>query len=150
MELTLKRTHFTDTYTLGELFIDNKFFCYTVEDKDRDANKDGDLDDAGETKVYGETAIPYGTYKVILSVSNRFKKLMPEVLDVKGFKGIRIHSGNTALDSHGCIIVGTTRTPNGVGLSRQCFTRLMAKLSGQKDIKITITEDAGNNKEVRV
>jgi len=138
MELTLKRTHFTDTYTLGELFIDNKFFCYTVEDKDRDANKDGDLDDAGETKVYGETAIPYGTYKVILSVSNRFKKLMPEVLDVKGFKGIRIHSGNTALDSHGCIIVGNIRTSNGVGSSRAAYMKLMSTLDGIKNITLTI------------
>lgn len=138
MELKLKRTHLADTYTLGELFIDGKQFCFTVEDKDRDINKDGDLDDAGEAKVYGETAIPKGIYKVILSMSNRFKKLMPEVLNVKGFAGIRIHAGNTAIDSHGCIIVGTVRTPNGVGLSRQCFTRLMEKLTGIKDITLTI------------
>lgn len=138
MELKLKRTHLADTYTLGELFIDGKQFCFTVEDKDRDINKDGDLDDAGEAKVHGETAIPKGIYKVILSMSNRFKKLMPEVLNVKGFTGIRIHAGNTAIDSHGCIIVGTVRTPNGVGMSRDCFNRLMKKLEGQKDIKLII------------
>ena len=138
MELKLKRTKLEDTYTLGELFIDNKFFCYTVEDTDRDINKDGDLDDTGEGKVYGETAIPYGTYKVILSVSNRFKKLMPEVLNVKGFAGIRIHSGNTALDSHGCIIVGDVRTPNGVASSKMAFMKLMNKLDGVKDITLTI------------
>lgn len=138
MELKLKRTHLADTYTLGELFIDGKFFCFTVEDKDRDINKDGDLDDAGEAKVYGETAIPKGTYKTVLSMSNRFKKLMPEVLKVKGFEGIRIHAGNTAIDSHGCIIVGTVRTPNGVGLSRQCFTKLMEKLTGISNIILTI------------
>ena len=57
MELKLKRTKLADTYTLGELFIDNKFFCYTVEDKVRDINNDGDLDDTGEAKVYGEEAL---------------------------------------------------------------------------------------------
>lgn len=138
MELKLKRTNLADTYTLGELFIDNKFFCYTVEDKVRDINSDGDLDDAGEAKVYGETAIPSGTYKVILSMSNRFKKLMPEVLNVKGFAGIRIHAGNTAVDSHGCIIVGLTKTLNGVASSRNAFVKLMSTLDGVKDIKLTI------------
>lgn len=138
MELKLKRTKLADTYTLGELFIDNKFFCYTVEDKVRDTNSDGDLDDSGETKVYGETAIPSGTYKVILSMSNRFKKLMPEVLNVKGFEGIRIHAGNTALDSHGCIIVGLTKSLNGVASSRNAFVKLMATLDGVKDIKLII------------
>lgn len=138
MELKLKRTHLAEKFTLGELFIDGTHFCYTVEDTVRDKNNDGDLDDAGETKVYGETAIPKGTYKVIISMSNRFKKRMPEVLNVKYFTGIRIHAGNTAIDSHGCIIVGTTREPNGVGLSRQCFTRLMAKLEGQSNITLII------------
>lgn len=138
MELELIRDLKNDKYTLGKLSIDGVHFCYTVEDKVRDINNDGDLDDAGETKVYGETAIPSGKYKVVLSMSNRFKKMLPEVLNVKGFTGIRIHNGNGAIDSHGCIIVGTTREPNGVGLSRQCLTRLMAKLEGQKDIDITI------------
>ena len=138
MELKLKRDLKNNIFTLGKLFIDGVLFCYTVEDKDRDINNDGDLDDAGEAKVYGETAIPKGTYKVILSVSNRFKKLMPEVLNVKGFEGIRIHAGNSAIDSHGCIIVGTVRTPNGVGLSRDCFIRLMKRLEGQKNINLII------------
>lgn len=141
MELKLKRTHKNDIYTLGELYIDGKQFCFTVEDAVRvltDKNKDGDFDDTGEGKVYAKTAIPAGTYKVVLSMSNRFKKLMPEVLNVPGFKGIRIHSGNTAEDSEGCIIVGTVRTPNGVGLSRDCFTRLMKRLGGQANITLII------------
>lgn len=138
MELKLKRTKFSSNYTLGELFINGMFFCYTVEDVDRDINKDGDLDDTGETKVYGETAIPKGIYKVILSMSNRFKKLLPEVLDVKGFAGIRIHSGNTALDSHGCIIVGLQKTADGVASSRDAMNKLMNKLDGVKDITLTI------------
>lgn len=141
MELLLKRTHKNDIYTLGELYIDGKQFCFTVEDAVRqltDKNKDNDFDDLGEGKVYAKTAIPSGKYKVILSMSNRFKKLMPEVLNVTGFKGIRIHSGNTAEDSEGCIIVGTVRTPNGVGMSRDCFKRLMTRLEGQSVINLTI------------
>ncbi len=138
MELKLIRDLKATTFTLGKLFIDGVLFCYTVEDRDRDVNNDGDLDDKGESKVYGETAIPKGEYKVILSMSNRFKKLMPEVLDVKGFEGIRIHSGNTDKDSSGCIIVGTVRTTNGVGLSRDCFNRLMKRLEGQKNITLNI------------
>ena len=141
MKLKLKRDLFNDKYTLGKLFIDDVMFCYTVEDKVRDLkdlNKDGDFEDLNEGNKYGETAILPGIYEVVLSISNRFKKLMPEVLNVKGFAGIRIHAGNTATDSHGCIIVGTVRTPNGVGLSRDCFTRLMKRLEGQKDINLTI------------
>lgn len=138
MELKLKRDLLNSKYTLGELFIDGVHFCYTVEDTVRDKNNDGDLDDSGEAKVYGETAIPKGVYKMRLSMSNRFKVMMPEVLAVKGFEGIRIHAGNTAIDSHGCIIVGTVRTPNGVGMSRDCFKRLMIKLANQKDINLTI------------
>lgn len=141
MELLLKRTHKNDIYTLGELYIDGKQFCFTVEDAVReltDKNKDGDFDDLGEGKVYAKTAISTGTYKVKLTISNRFKKLMPEVLNVTGFKGIRIHSGNTAEDSEGCIIVGTVRTPNGVGMSRDCFKRLMTRLEGQSVINLTI------------
>jgi hypothetical protein len=138
MELKLKRDLLNDSYTLGKLSIDGKDFCFTVEDKVRDINNDGDLDDKGETKVYGETAIPKGKYKVILSMSNRFKVLMPEILNVKGFEGIRIHAGNTSIDTHGCIIIGTVRTPNGVGLSRDCFKRLMLRLKEQKEITLII------------
>jgi len=136
--LKLKREIFNNTNTLGSLYIDDKLFCYTCEDRVRDINNDGDLDDVGEKKVYGETAIPKGAYKVILSMSNRFKKLMPEVLMVKGFAGIRIHAGNTAKDSHGCVLVGKTRTANGVGVSVKCFDELMLKLKGKKDIQLII------------
>lgn len=138
MKLNLKRDLLNNSYTLGQLFIDDKFFCYTVEDVIRDKNNDGDLKDEGESKVYGKTAIPKGKYNIVLSMSNRFKKIMPEILNVPEFSGIRIHSGNTALDTEGCIIVGTVRTSNGVGLSRDCFKRLMERLKNQNNIIITI------------
>ena len=109
MKLLLKRTFLRDEYTIGSLFVDGKYFCDTIEDKVRDFNKDGDLLDPGETKVYAETAIPYGTYDVELSMSPKFKRQLPMILDVKHFTGIRIHRGNTAQDSAGCIIVGENK-----------------------------------------
>ena len=128
MKLKLKRELLNDKYTLGSLFINDSFFCYTVEDVVRSNGE----------KVKGETAIPYGTYNVIINMSNRFKILMPLLLGVPNFEGVRIHSGNTAADTEGCIIVGTIRTPNGVGLSRQCFTKLMSKIKDVKDLTIEI------------
>jgi len=128
MKLLLERQVKTKDFTLGELFIDGVSFCMTVEDMERMPNE----------KVYGLTAIQKGTYKVIVNMSNRFKKLMPLLIDVPNFSGVRIHSGNTAEHSLGCIIIGMTRTLNGVGMSRIAFTKLMAKLEGQKNITIEI------------
>jgi len=84
-----------DSNIIGDLFIENTFFCYTLEDQLR--NKD--------QKVYGETCIRAGRYKVVLDMSNRFKRIMPRLLDVPMFEGIRIHGGNTSKDSHGCPLV---------------------------------------------
>ena len=98
MELNLYRHTYNtrgDRNIIGDLFIDGEFFCYTLEDERR----------ADGVKVYGETAIPTGTYNVKLTKSNRFKRLMPLLLDVPLFKGIRIHGGNTSKDTLGCILV---------------------------------------------
>jgi len=98
MELNLYRHTYNvkgDRNIIGDLFIDGVFFCHTLEDEKR----------ADGLKVYGETAIPAGIYNVKLTISNRFKRLMPLLLDVEGFKGIRIHGGNTSKDTHGCPLV---------------------------------------------
>jgi hypothetical protein len=98
MELNLYRHTYNvrgDRNIIGDLFINGEFFCYTLEDEKR----------ADGVKVYGETAIPVGTYTVKLTKSNRFKRLMPLLLDVPLFKGIRIHGGNTSKDTLGCILV---------------------------------------------
>lgn len=131
LKLTLQRVAKESTYTVGKLYLEGKLFCDTIEDKVRtlvDSNKDGDFDDAGEGKVYGLTAIPAGTYRLTLSMSNRFKRLLPELHDVPGFSGVRIHSGNTAEDSHGCIIVGINDKKGWVSRSRNYETALVAKL----------------------
>jgi hypothetical protein len=139
MEILVKRTTFTKDSTIGELSINGKFFCYTLEDYDRDINKDGDLDDVNEAKVYGLTAIPRGTYNLIISFSNRFQKYLPEIQKVAGFEGIRIHAGNKAEDSHGCILLGTTKGSNFVGASVLAMNKFMAELKRvEKKEKITI------------
>ena len=105
----------------------------------RDINKNGKFD-GDEKKVYGETAIPYGTYEVKWTYSNRFKKYMPELLNVPNFSGIRIHSGNTAADSLGCIIDGENKVVGKVINSRATANKLYPIIEkGCKEGKVTIT-----------
>lgn len=115
--------------TLGKLYINKEFFCSTIEDKYRDLSK--------EKKVYGETCIPFGTYKVIINMSPKYKRLMPRLLDVPHFDGILIHYGNTEQDSAGCLIVGK-RSGQKVINSRDTFNRLFARLEKYSNIKIEI------------
>lgn len=141
MQLHLKRRFLADTYTIGTLFIDGKRFCDTLEDTVRDRNKDGDLDDSGEGKVYGRTAIPYGTYDVVLNVSSRFGRELPRLLDVPHFEGILIHRGNTPEDTAGCILVGENRVKGQVINSTPYEINLVGRMkraiaAGEK---ITIT-----------
>ncbi len=129
MKLELKRLYFKETYTIGKLYVDGVYQCDTLEDTHR---PDGD-------KVYSETCIPEGAYQVIINMSNRFKKLMPLLLNVPGFEGIRIHSGNTAADTSGCILVGQNKIKGMVVNSCLMFDKLMEKIQNEKDIEITIT-----------
>lgn len=123
MKLKLRRVALKDTYTIGRLYIDNKYFCDTLEDKVRDLNKNG-VFDAGEYKVYGETAIPYGTYEVKWTYSPKFKKYMPLLCNVPSFSGIRIHEGNTAKDTLGCVLVGENKVKGKVLNSRATVAKL--------------------------
>ena len=129
MKLELKRLYFKDTYTIGKLFVDGDYLCDTLEDKHRE---DG-------IKVYGETCIPQGTYKVILNYSARFKKIMPLLLNVFSFIGIRIHSGNTDKDTSGCILVGENKIKGQLINSRVAYNNLMSLLEGETNISLTIT-----------
>ena len=116
MTILLKRIALRDTYTIGKLYIDGVYQCDTIEDKVRDLSK--------EKKVYGETAIPYGTYKVSWTYSPKFKRMMPLIENVPYFQGIRIHSGNTAKDSLGCIIVGENKQKGMVLNSRATVNKI--------------------------
>lgn len=122
MEIELRRVVRADRYTEGRLSFDGRHVCDTVEDKDRDANRNGRFD-GDEVKIQGETAIPNGRYRVTLEYSPKFSpryggRRIPTIHDVPGFSGIRMHSGNTAHDSEGCVIVGVRHSAGTVRDSR--------------------------------
>lgn len=144
MELILKRENFTNESTIGSLTIDGNFECYILEDKDRGLTDAMPLGEIVATKVYGKTAIPYGRYEIDWTMSARFKTMMPILLKVKGYEGIRIHKGNTSIDTLGCLICGTKKATNKVTESTSATNKLYvkiaeAKIKGQR-IYITIVK----------
>ncbi len=135
MRLSVVRGKSTDTATLGSLYIDGHFAMFTLEDVVRDLGPDG------KGKIPGETAIPAGNYKVVIDQSTRFNRLMPHILDVPFFSGVRIHAGNTASDTEGCVLVGMQKiSESQIGQSRVAFEALMDRLyaaTGEIDLEIS-------------
>jgi hypothetical protein len=117
MKMVLTRRPSANGWTLGELSIDGRHECYTCEDMIRIG-----------PKVPGETAIPAGTYRVLITDSPRFKRRLPILLDVPGFSGIRIHTGNTRYDTEGCILPGRAHNASGVTQSVLAFEALFARI----------------------
>lgn len=132
MELKLERNVFTEKSTIGTLSINGVAECFILEDKDRGLNDAMPLSKINELKVYGETAIPYGRYEIDITMSARFKKQLPILLNVKGYEGIRIHTGNKAVDTHGCLLPGNVKGVGRVGDSTIAFNKLFAKLKTAK------------------
>ena len=140
MELKVKRIEFTDESTIGELYINDKLAMYTLEDCDRGLKDDMPIEGIKAIKVHSLTAIPTGRYQLVMSFSNRFQKYLPEILNVKGFAGIRMHTGNKAADSEGCILVGKTKTKNFISGSKIAFEGLLKEIQRvEKTEKIYIT-----------
>jgi 4-hydroxy-3-methylbut-2-en-1-yl diphosphate synthase IspG/GcpE len=140
MELLLKRTTFTEESTIGELYVDGKFECYILEDKDRGLKSSMSLKEIQEKKVYAKTAIPTGKYLVANTHSPRFEKYLPLLLNVPGYAGIRIHPGNYAKDTEGCLLPGVTKGKDFVGSSRIAFNNLFKKIrAAEKKEKINLT-----------
>lgn len=131
MELTLNRIFLGTVATIGELWVNDSHLCDTLEDRVRPEGE----------KVYGKTAIPEGTYEVKLTYSPRFKKILPEILNVPNFSGIRIHTGNSSKDTEGCILVGTWdgKKEDWISDSRKAFDELMSLLQEATDKKEPIT-----------
>lgn len=123
MKLTLKRIACKPTYTIGRLYVEDKYFCDTLEPTVRDLNKNGKFDN-GEVKIKGKTAIPYGTYELVWAYSPRFKKYTPRFLNVSEFEGVLIHEGNSSKDSAGCVLVGINRQVGKVLDSRKTVAKL--------------------------
>ena len=138
MKLELKRRFLGESYAIGSLSIDGKKFCDTLEDKVRDLNKNG-VFDGDEKKVYAETAIPYGTYDIVVDYSPKFKRELPRLQNVKHFEGILIHRGNTAEDSAGCILVGENKVKGKVINSTPYEKELVRILKEAQDRKEPIT-----------
>ena len=138
MKIEVNRIFKASNYTIGELSVNNNYVCDTLEDKVR---VDGE-------KVYAETAIPTGTYTLVLSYSNRFKKVMPEILNVPNFSGIRIHGGNSSKDTEGCLLVGKWdgKTENWISDSKNSYNKLYPLLeeafNKKENITITIKDIA--------
>lgn len=132
MELKLERNVFTEKSTIGTLSINGIAECFILEDKDRGLNDAMPLSKINELKVYGETAIPYGRYEIDITLSARFKKQLPILLNVKGYEGIRIHTGNKAIDTHGCLLPARKKGVDSVIESTLAFNQLFAKLKQAK------------------
>ena len=140
MQLKLTRITRTDKSTIGKLFVDGAFLCYILEDKDRVLKQSDPILITKAKKLFGVTAIPNGTYEVILSYSNRFKKYLPQLVNVPAFEGIRIHTGNLPEHTEGCLITGTQALPDRVTGSKDAFEALMHVLEpALKREKVFIT-----------
>jgi hypothetical protein len=135
VNLILKREYFGDTFTVGKLYQDDQYLGYTLEDKVREVTGEP----VSAWKQAGNTAIPKGTYKVAITFSNRFKMNLPQLLDVPGFTGVRIHTGNSSKDTEGCILVGSAwdGKSDWVGGSKTAFSPLLHMIETSKD-EITI------------
>lgn len=144
MELILERKELNTKTSIGNLtfnYLNTNYSFYTLEDKDRNLNSGMPLQDIQSIKIKGETAIPKGTYQVIWSFSNRFQRFMPELLNVPGFSGIRIHAGNTEEDTDGCILLGKSKTKTSILSSKVAvkeFETVLLKIMKKEKVFITI------------
>jgi hypothetical protein len=132
MELYLKRETFTEESTIGKLNIDGQFECFILEDKDRGLVSTMTIQEITARKVFGKTCIPYGRYEIDWTMSARFKKMMPILLDTPGYTGIRIHVGNSEKDSLGCLLPGKKRANNMVTESTAATNLLYSKIQTAK------------------
>ena len=136
MKMLLERTWCGPVCTIGTLSIDGKTECFVLEDVVR-----GGADPAtvAQWKVHGQSAIPKGTYGVIITFSPHFGRDLPLLRGVPGFDGIRIHPGNVAADTEGCLLVGRTKMHDSVGESRAAFVELEAKIDAALDAGEDVT-----------
>ena len=138
MEIKVRREDYLPDRTIGRLFVNGEFNCYTLEDMDRGLLQSDPK--SLSNKVKGKTAIPKGRYRIVLSYSPRFSnrpyykeltgnKGLPLLLDVPGFDKILIHTGNTPDDTEGCILVGKSIDKNNLSNSQAADTPLYKKIS---------------------
>ena len=141
MELRLERKYRNNNYCIDKLYINGKYFSDALEDPDRGLTDTMSLEEIKKIKIKGNTCIPYGTYNVTITYSPRFKKNLPLLNNVKGFDGIRIHSGNKPQDTEGCLLPGFNKVKGQVIDSRVTTDKLIAQIQQalNKGEKVTIT-----------
>lgn len=141
MEIQVNRIARKDGYTIGRMSLNGEYFCDTLEDTDRGLNSSMQESEILAKKIKAQTAIPTGKYDVILTFSPRFKRVLPLLLSVKGYEGIRIHAGNTNKDTEGCLLVGENKAKGQVLNSRATLEKLMSVLleCEKRKEKISIT-----------
>ncbi len=149
MKILIDRKWKKETYTIGKLYVNGSLFCNTLEDCDRKIKQTDSLNTIKSKKIYGETAIPTGKYKITLDVTspkysavkwykNLCKGKMPRLLDVPGFEGILIHPGNTPFDTYGCILVGKNTIKGQLTQSKDTFAKLYKLMKDAYDRGETI------------
>lgn len=138
MRLTLKRIANRKDYCIGKLYINGKYFSDTLEDVDRGLDDSMTEDEIKQSKIKEQTAIPTGIYTVLLTYSPKYKKVMPLINNVKGYSGIRIHSGNSSKDTEGCLLVGKNTVVGRLTDSRNTYNALFKRLQQKGSNKITI------------
>jgi Family of unknown function (DUF5675) len=135
VKIKVIRETYTDKSTIGKLYIDGEYQCYTLEDKVRPKT---------EEKKFGDTAIDAGTYRMIVNHSARFREEMPLLLNVPGFEGVRLHWGNTDVDTHGCLLVGLGKAKDFISESRKAyalvFKQIYAAFTSGKTITVEIQD----------
>lgn len=144
MKILLKRIYKKEKYTIGNLYINNVFFCNTLEDTDRGLTSQMSLEEIKSKKIYGETAIPTGTYSINMNtVSPKFKDrawakpykgMLPRLENVKGYDGVLIHTGNDQNSTSGCLLVGENKIKGKVINSTATFYELMTVLLKAKSV----------------
>lgn len=141
MEIRVKRIARKDGYTIGKMYINGAYFCDTLEDTDRGLNSAMSVDEIISKKRKGITAIPTGEYDVILSFSPKFKRVLPLLLNVKGYEYIRVHHGNFPSSTDGCLLVGENKIKGQIINSRATLEKLMSLFfeCEKKKEKVTIT-----------
>lgn len=144
MKLRLERKYRCSNYCIDKLYINNEYFSDALEDPDRGLTDSMSLEEIKKIKIKGNTCIPYGTYNVTITYSPRFKKNLPLLNNVKGFDGIRIHSGNTPQDTEGCLLPGFNKVKGQVIDSRvttdKLITQIQQALNKGEKVTITITK----------
>ena len=141
MKLRLERKYRCSNYCIDKLYINNEYFSDALEDSDRGLTDTMSLEEIKKIKIKGNTCIPYGTYNITITYSPRFKKNLPLLNNVKGFDGIRIHSGNKPQDTEGCLLPGFNKVKGQVIDSRVTTDKLIAQIQQalNKGEKVTIT-----------